>query len=91
MTELSKAINDWNAQTVAQEYDLSNEKSALIIRNYSDRDAFEKKLKRFEREYNATRKDAVSTLVKWAITDEKNNGIDQKIWNENNRLTGVDA
>ena len=63
----------------------------MIARSYKDSADFEQVLKSHEREYNATRKDAIQTVVRWAITDEKDKGIDQKIWDENNRLTGADV
>ena len=85
------ADTNWNTQTVKQEYDLNDEQSVLIANAYSDRKDFELSLKSFEREYNATRKDAVTTLVRWAKTSEETKDIDQKAWDENNRLTGADV
>lgn len=82
---------NWNAQTVKQEYSLTDEHAELIARTYSERDDFEQSLKSFESEYNTTRKDAVSTLVRWAVTDEETKDIDQKVWDENNRLTGANV
>lgn len=82
------ASNSWDVETVVDDYDLSAHEAEMIIKYYSSRDDFEQSITSFQEEFDTNREQAVKTLGEWAVRYDEEKDIDQKIWDENNRLTG---
>lgn len=82
------ASNSWDVETVVDDYDLSAHEAEMIIKYNSSRDDFEQSITSFQEEFDTNREQAVKTLGEWAVRYDEEKDIDQKIWDENNRLTG---
>ena len=69
----------WNATSISTGYMLNKHHAELVESNYNDKESFDAAIAKFKKAYNATSRDAVTTVVSWLVTDEEN-----KIANEDN-------
>lgn len=84
----AEVADNWDAKTLVNDYKLSDYEAELIIKNTATRDEFEQAITSHQNEFGTERHQAIETLGRWAVEYEETKDIDQKVWDENNRLTG---
>lgn len=91
-SEADKAENNWNTQTIKDEYGIESDYEAgLLAEGYKDREDFENELTSHQNEFSEhdiKREDAVKTLTQWAVDHDQTKDIDQKVWDQNAMDTG---
>lgn len=91
MSDTKVITSAWKAKNIALVYHLDDRTAEIIQNTYADQASFSAAIQDFQKSYNATRQDAISTVVSWAVNHEETKNIDEDVWRENNRLTGANV
>ena len=67
----------WNTTNIATVYKLDSHHAELVEGHYESKACFDADVAKFKKSYNATSRDAVTTVVSWLVTDEEKRIADE--------------